>query len=59
VDKPDLVISGPARAVLGLLTGGMDYKSATKLGLSAQGRRNLLRRIRPNSAGAATLVNAV
>lgn len=57
-DKPDLVISGPARAVLGLLTGGMDYKSATKLGLSTQGRRNLLRRIRPSSPGAAALVDA-
>jgi DNA-binding HxlR family transcriptional regulator len=57
-DKPDLVISGPARVVLGLLTGGMDYKSATKLGLSARGKRNLLRRIRPSSARAAALVDA-
>ena len=57
-DKPDLVISGPARAVLGLLTGGMTYKSATAVGLSARGKRNLLRRIRPSSAAATALVDA-
>jgi len=44
-DKPDLVIDGSPRAVLGLLTGGIDLKRATALGLSAHGKRNLLRRI--------------
>jgi DNA-binding HxlR family transcriptional regulator len=57
-DKPDLVIDGPARAVLGLLTGVFDHKSAIKLGLSIRGRRNLLRRIRPASARDGALVDA-
>jgi DNA-binding HxlR family transcriptional regulator len=57
-EKPDLVLAGPARAVLGLLTGVRDYKSATELGLSVQGRRSLLRRIRPRSAREGALVDA-
>lgn len=46
-DKPDLVIEGPPRAVLGLLTGVINARKATALGLSIHGRRDLLRRIRP------------
>jgi DNA-binding HxlR family transcriptional regulator len=49
-NKPDLVIDGPPRAVLGLLTGQMDLKSANQLGLSTQGKRELLKRILPHSA---------
>jgi DNA-binding HxlR family transcriptional regulator len=57
-DKPDLVIAGPRRAVLGFVTGSIDIKSATDLGLSTHGRRTLLRRIRGNSAGAGARVGA-
>ena len=49
-DKPDLVLDGPPRAVLGLLTGGIDLKHATTLGLSIHGKRSLLRRIQPARA---------
>lgn len=45
VDKPDLVIEGPAPAVLGLLTGMIDLREATNLGLVTRGRRALIRRI--------------
>jgi DNA-binding HxlR family transcriptional regulator len=45
--SPDLVLDGPPRAVLGLLSGMIDLKRATQLGLSARGQRNLLRRLRP------------
>jgi DNA-binding HxlR family transcriptional regulator len=58
VDKPDLVIDGPARAVLGLMTGRTDYKHATKLGLSIRGDRKLLHRIRPSSTTDGSLVHA-
>jgi DNA-binding HxlR family transcriptional regulator len=46
-DNPDLVLDGPPRAVLGLLTGLIDFKHARQLGLSTRGRRNLLKRLRP------------
>jgi DNA-binding HxlR family transcriptional regulator len=44
---PDLVLEGPPRAVLGLLSGLIDLKTARQLGLSAQGQRDLLKRLRP------------
>ncbi|HEX3814396.1 MAG TPA: helix-turn-helix domain-containing protein [Mycobacteriales bacterium] len=44
---PDLTLTGPARAVLGLLTGVIDVDVATKLGLTLQGRRSVLTRLRP------------
>jgi DNA-binding HxlR family transcriptional regulator len=46
-DKPDLVLEGPPRAVLGLLGGLIDLRHARQLGLSARGRGNLLKRLRP------------
>ncbi|MDT4894680.1 MAG: hypothetical protein QOE97_3715 [Pseudonocardiales bacterium] len=46
-DNPDLVLDGPPRAVLGLLTGLIDFTHARQLGLSTRGRRNLLKRLRP------------
>jgi DNA-binding HxlR family transcriptional regulator len=46
-DKPDLVLDGPPRAVLGLLSGLIDLKQARQLGLSARGRAELLKRLRP------------
>jgi DNA-binding HxlR family transcriptional regulator len=46
-DKPDLVLDGPPRALLGLLSGQVDLKHARQLGLSARGRRDLLKRLRP------------
>ncbi|GLY77068.1 winged helix-turn-helix transcriptional regulator [Actinoallomurus iriomotensis] len=44
---PDLVLEGPPRAVLGLLTGVIDIEIASQLGLSTSGRRDLLARLRP------------
>lgn len=44
---PDLVLDGPPRAVLGLLSGMLDLERAGRLGLSARGRRDLLTRLRP------------
>ena len=45
--NPDLVLEGPPRAVLGLLNGLIDLELATRLGLSATGRLELLARLRP------------
>ncbi|GHD85122.1 winged helix-turn-helix transcriptional regulator [Streptomyces naganishii] len=44
---PDLVLDGPPRAVLGLLTGVIDRELAGRLGLSVHGRRDLLTRLQP------------
>jgi DNA-binding HxlR family transcriptional regulator len=44
---PDLVLDGPSRAVLGLLTGLINLERAEHIGLSATGRRDLLSRLRP------------
>ncbi|MFE4828166.1 winged helix-turn-helix transcriptional regulator [Streptomyces sp. NPDC056672] len=44
---PDLVLDGPPRAVLGLLSGLIDLERAGQLGLSTTGRRDLLTRLRP------------
>jgi len=44
---PDLVLDGPPRAVLGLLTGVVDLERAGHLGLSATGATGLLARLRP------------
>ena len=57
-DKPDLVIVGPARAVLGLIMGVLDAKSAANLGLTVHGRRKLLRRLRPENVGAMGQISA-
>ena len=47
VADPDLVLEGPPRAILGLLFGMVDTKSATEIGLKIRGRREVLTRIRP------------
>jgi len=44
---PDLVLDGPPRAILGLLTGMIDIDVATKIGLTGRGRRDVLARLRP------------
>lgn len=44
---PDLVLDGPPRAVLGLLTGLVDLERSGHLGLSATGATGLLARLRP------------
>jgi DNA-binding HxlR family transcriptional regulator len=44
---PDLVLDGPPRAVLGLLTGVIDVSGATQIGLTVSGRPDLLTRLRP------------
>jgi hypothetical protein len=44
---PDLVLDGSPRAVLGLLNGLIDLETASRLGLSVSGRRELLSRLRP------------
>ena len=46
-DNPDLILNGPPRTVLGLLTGAIDLDAATRLGLAAEGRHELLDRLRP------------
>ena len=44
---PDLILYGPPRTVLGLLSGLLDLESARGLGLTATGRLDLLTRLRP------------
>jgi DNA-binding HxlR family transcriptional regulator len=46
-EKPALVLDGPPRAILGLLSGLIDLEQARQLGLSARGRSTLLKRLRP------------
>jgi DNA-binding HxlR family transcriptional regulator len=46
-ERPDLVLEGPPRAVLGLLSGLIDLEQAGRLGLTTQGRADLLERLRP------------
>ncbi|HEU5029314.1 MAG TPA: helix-turn-helix domain-containing protein [Spirillospora sp.] len=48
---PDLVLEGPPRAVLGLLTGVIGIDAALGLGLTAEGRREVLARLRPVGGG--------
>jgi len=43
----DLVLDGPPRAVLGLLSGMLDAERAGRLGLVIRGRHDLLARLRP------------
>jgi DNA-binding HxlR family transcriptional regulator len=50
--NPDLVLDGPARAVMGLLAGVIDIDLATKIGLTVRGRREILARLRPKVATA-------
>lgn len=50
-EHPDLVVTGPARAVLGLLAGKIDFKRAKAIGLTTKGKRSLLTRIQPRDAG--------
>jgi DNA-binding HxlR family transcriptional regulator len=45
--RPDLVLQGTPRAILGLLSGLIDLKQARALGLAVRGRSNLLKRLRP------------
>jgi len=47
VEDPDLIIEGSPRAVMGLLTGVIDLKTARNLGLTTRGKRDLLDRLRP------------
>ncbi|MFF0269981.1 winged helix-turn-helix transcriptional regulator [Kribbella sp. NPDC004536] len=47
VERPDLVIDGPPRAVLGLVIGMTDLKAAKALGSTIRGKRQLLQRLRP------------
>ena len=44
---PDLLLSGPPRAVLGLLLGKIGIDDATAIGLTTQGRRDVLARLQP------------
>jgi DNA-binding HxlR family transcriptional regulator len=43
---PDLVLEGPPRAIMGLLTKVIDAETATGIGLRVRGRRELLDRLR-------------
>ena len=47
---PDLVLDGPPRTILGLLTGVIDIDVATQIGLTVSGRRDVLARLRPVAA---------
>jgi len=44
---PDLLLEGPPRAILGLLTGMISIDQARVIGLTLAGRRDLLTRLRP------------
>jgi len=44
---PDLILDGPPRAILGLLTGVIDIDLAIAIGLAVRGRRDVLARLRP------------
>lgn len=46
-DAADLILDGPANAVLGLLTGVIDLNVAQQLGLTARGDHDALTRLRP------------
>jgi DNA-binding HxlR family transcriptional regulator len=46
-ERPDLTVTGPPRAVLGLLLGQVDLKVAKRLGLTTRGDARLLRRLVP------------
>ncbi|GAA1120455.1 hypothetical protein GCM10009630_17750 [Kribbella jejuensis] len=48
---PDLVLEGPPRAVLGLVNGLIDLEGARRIGLTATGRTDLLKRLRPHGDG--------
>jgi DNA-binding HxlR family transcriptional regulator len=48
---PDLTLTGSPRAILGLLTGVIDLDGAIRLGLTLDGRRDLLDRLRPLQDG--------
>src|SRR5262245_50015352 len=50
---PDLVLTGPADAVLGLLTHQLTVDEAKARGLAVTGDARPLRRLRPNAAGPA------
>lgn len=41
------MIEGPARAVLGVVTGNLDVKSSVELGLTMRGQRKLIGRLAP------------
>ncbi|MFF0501750.1 winged helix-turn-helix transcriptional regulator [Nocardia aobensis] len=49
-DTADLVLDGPANAVLGLLTGVIDLEVAQRIGLTTRGDREVLTRLRPLAA---------
>jgi len=51
---PDLVLTGPPDAVVGLLARRIDGREAEARGLAVTGDRRLLRRLRPATASTAT-----
>jgi len=48
-DHPDAVLRGPARVVLGLLTGQIDLDAAAAAGLECEGDRVALERVLPDA----------
>jgi DNA-binding HxlR family transcriptional regulator len=44
---PDLILDGPPRAILGLLTGVIDIGQATEIGLTVRGSSDVLARLQP------------
>lgn len=50
IDNPDLVITGGAPLVLGVLLGKLDFATAQTRGLSYEGNPKALRRLQPSTA---------
>jgi len=49
---PDLVLEGPPRLVLGLITGMLNVDQAVAAGIQITGKRDLLDRLQPTATGA-------
>jgi DNA-binding HxlR family transcriptional regulator len=48
---PDLIISGPPRPILGLLSGSIDAQRAASMGVKLDGNTGLLARVTPRQLG--------
>lgn len=47
--EPDVVVTGPPDAILGLLSGRLDHRVAARRGVTVVGDPRILRRLRPNA----------
>ncbi len=53
-EKPDLILTGPPQLLVGVLTGQLNLTTARARGLQTRGNAKILRRFRPEPAGART-----